>query len=198
MILMSDKSQNIGYARVSSSGQSLDVQLAKLSEYGCDKVYKEKVSGLEQNRSELISCLDYVRNGDTVVVTRLDRVARSALHLGQIIDLLENKEVNFVVIDQNIDTKSSQGKLMFNMLASFAEFEQSLRKERQIDGIKQAKIKGVKFGRPCTLTDKIILNVKNDMSSNLSVQDIIDKNKISRRSYYAIKNGIKNISGLTK
>ena len=126
---MKDKSQSIGYARVSSVGQNLDTQLNKLSEYGCDKIYKEKISGLEQNRPALISCLDYVRAGDTVVVTRLDRVARSALHLGQIVDLLENKEVNFVVIDQNIDTKSSQGKLMFHMLASFAEFEQSLRKE---------------------------------------------------------------------
>ena len=191
---MNDKSQSIGYARVSSVGQNLDTQLSKLSEYGCDKIYKEKISGLEQNRPELISCLDYVRSGDTVVVTRLDRVARSALHLGQIVDLLESKDVNFVVIDQNIDTKSPQGKLMFHMLASFAEFEQSLRKERQIDGIKQAKINGVKFGRPCTLTDEIILNVKADMNSDLSVQEIIDKHNISRRSYYAIKNGTKNIS----
>ena len=157
---MNDKRRSIGYARVSSVGQNLDTQLSKLSEYGCDKIYKEKISGLEQNRPELISCLDYVRAGDTIVVTRLDRVARSALHLGQIVDLLESKDVNFVVIDQNIDTKSPQGKLMFHMLASFAEFEQSLRKERQIDGIKQAKINGVKFGRPCTLTNEIILNVK--------------------------------------
>jgi DNA invertase Pin-like site-specific DNA recombinase len=191
---MNDKCQSIGYARVSSVGQNLDTQLSKLSEYGCDKIYKEKISGLEQNRPELISCLDYVRAGDTVVVTRLDRVARSALHLGQIVDLLESKDVNFVVIDQNIDTKSPQGKLMFHMLASFAEFEQSLRKERQIDGIKQAKKNGVKFGRPCTLTDEIILNVKADMNSDLSVQEIIDKHNISRRSYYAIKNGTKKIS----
>jgi DNA invertase Pin-like site-specific DNA recombinase len=183
------KSQLIGYARVSSSGQNLDVQLAKLGGYGCDKIYKEKLSGLDQNRPELAKCLDYVREHDTLVVTRLDRVARSALHLGQIVELLEEKKVNFVVIDQNIDTKTPQGKLMFQMLASFAEFEQSLRKERQMDGIKQAKKNGVKFGRPSTLTREKANAVLEDMGTDLSVQAIMDKHAISRRSYYAIKTG---------
>ena len=81
----------IGYARVSSAGQNLDVQLAKLSGYGCDKIYKEKLSGLDQNRPELAKCLNYAREHDTLVVTKLDRVARSALHLGQIVELLEEK-----------------------------------------------------------------------------------------------------------
>lgn len=87
----SKKSQLIGYARVSSAGQNLDVQLSKLNAYGCDKIYKEKLSGLDQNRPELLKCLDCIREHDTLVVTRLDRVARSALHLGQIVELLEEK-----------------------------------------------------------------------------------------------------------
>ena len=182
------KGQLIGYARVSSTGQSLDVQVAKLEAYNCDKIYSEKLSGLDQNRPQLIACLDYIREGDTFVVTRLDRVARSALHLGKIIEKLEVKKANLVIIDQNIDTKTSQGKLMFNMLASFAEFEQSIRKERQVDGIAQAKKNGVRFGRPSTLTTKIISCVKQDIGTSLSVQEIIDKHQISRRSYYYIKN----------
>ncbi|MCF6766769.1 recombinase family protein [Thiotrichales bacterium 19S11-10] len=100
------KSQLVGYARVSSSGQNLDVQLEKLKKYGCDEIYQEKISGVNQNRPELIKCLDYVRKGDTLVITKLDRMARSALHLGQIVEKLKKKNVNFVVIDQHIDTSS--------------------------------------------------------------------------------------------
>ena len=135
--------QLVGYARVSSSGQSLDVQIDKLTQFGCQKIYKEKLTGMDQNRPALLQCLDYVREGDTLVITKLDRMARSALHLGQIAEKLETKKVNFIVLDQNIDTSTPHGKLMFNMLASFAEFENGIRKERQAEGIKKAIQKGL-------------------------------------------------------
>lgn len=180
--------QLIGYARVSSYGQSLDIQTEKLEAYGCIKIYKEKISGINQDRPMLINCLDYVREQDVLVVTRLDRMARSVFHLGKIVDTLEKKKVNFVVIDQHIDTTTPQGKLMFNMLASFAEFENGLRKERQIEGIKKAQQKGVKFGRPTKVNEEIKRAVVADIgASNMSVRKIIKKHGISKDAYYKIK-----------
>jgi len=111
----------IGYARVSSSGQSLAVQLDKLSV--CDKTYQEQKCGSSGQRPTLNACLEYVRQGDTVVVTRLDRLARSTLHLCQIVAELERKEVDLQVRDQQIDTRSSTGRLLFHMLAALAQFD---------------------------------------------------------------------------
>ena len=97
----------VGYARISSVGQSLEVQLDKLKR--CDKVYQEKRSGTSQKRPQLLASLEYVREGDTLVVSRLDRLARSTLHLCQIAEELERKQVNLQVLDQNIDTGSATG-----------------------------------------------------------------------------------------
>ncbi len=113
----------IGYARVSSAGQSLEVQLQKLQEAGCDKVYKEKRSGTTYNRPELKKCIDYVREGDVLVVSKHDRLARSTLDLHNIVELLIVKGISFKVLDQSFDTTTKEGKLMFPMLAAVAEFE---------------------------------------------------------------------------
>ena len=104
----------VGYARVSSVGQSLDVQLDKLKH--CDKIYKEKKSGTSNKRPKLEACLEYVREEDTLVVTRLDRLARSTLHLCQIAEILKQKQVSLQVLDQNINTSDATGRLLFNML----------------------------------------------------------------------------------
>jgi len=140
----------IGYARVSSVGQSLAVQLDKLA--SCDKVYQEKRSGATSQRPSLAACLDYVRAGDTLVVTRLDRLARSTLHLCQIAEVLRRKGVELRVLDQQIDTADATGRLLFNMLGAIAQFETEIRAERQRDGIENAKARGVPFGRHKTLT----------------------------------------------
>lgn len=145
----------IGYARVSTTGQSLEVQLSKLKDAHCDRIFQEKRSGTTASRPEFQSCMNYLREGDSLIVTRLDRLARSVLHLSQVAQRLEKEKINFIVIDQNINTNYSTGRLMFNMLASIAEFENDLRAERQAEGIAKAKEKGVKFGRPIKLTDKI-------------------------------------------
>ncbi|WP_235998628.1 recombinase family protein [Cysteiniphilum marinum] len=181
--------QLVGYARVSSSGQSLDVQLGKLKKYGCHKIYKEKISGVDQNRPQLLACLDYIREGDTLVITRLDRMARSSLHLGQIVNKLEKKQANFIVLDQQIDTTTSHGKLMFHMLSAFAEFENQLRKERQIDGINKAQENGVKFGRKFKLTRDKVKQIRESLDSEKSVSDILKEFNISRSTYYIIKSG---------
>ena len=118
----------VGYARVSSVGQSLDVQLDKLRH--CDKIFQEKKSGASGKRPRLQACLEYVREGDTFVVSRLDRLARSTLHLCQIADGLDRKGVNLQVLDQNIDTGDATGRLLFNMLGAIAQFETEIRAER--------------------------------------------------------------------
>ena len=141
----------IGYARVSSVGQSLEVQLDKLRY--CDKIFQEKKSAASGQRPHLESCLEYVREGDTLVVTRLDRLARSTLHFCQIAELLARKQVNLQVIDQNISTQDATGRLLFNMLGAIAQFETELRAERQLDGIRKAKERGVHFGAKPKLTD---------------------------------------------
>ena len=179
----------VGYARVSSQGQSLDVQLEKLKKYGCEKVYQEKISGVDQNRPELIACLDYVRKGDTLVITKLDRMARSAYHLGMIVEKLKQKKVDFVVLDQNIDTSKPHGTLMFQMLASFAEFENNLRKERQLEGIQKAKAQGKPFGRPLKVDNDLIENVKVAIEKGITVSRILKFYKISQTTYYRIKSG---------
>ena len=102
IMVVKSKSRIIGYARVSSGNQNLDTQLDRLQKHGCDKIYQEKISGVDQNRPALLSCLDYLRDGDTLVITRLDRMARSAVHLGQIAEKLKHKDVNLVVLEQNI------------------------------------------------------------------------------------------------
>jgi DNA invertase Pin-like site-specific DNA recombinase len=131
----------VGYARVSSIGQSLEVQLDKLKH--CDKLYQEKKSGASGRRPRLQACLEYIREGDTLVITRLDRLARSTLHLCQIAADLERKQVNLQVLDQNINTHNATSRLLFNMLGAIAQFETEIRAEQQMDGIQKAKERGV-------------------------------------------------------
>lgn len=146
----------VGYARVSSTGQSLDVQRDKLIKAGCRlPLFEEKRSGASaHNRPKLQECLAYVREGDQLVVTKLDRLARSLLDLAKIADLLKRKKVELRVLDQNIDTSRADGRLLFGMLGAFSEFELALRAERQADGIAKAKAKGVQFGRKPALTEE--------------------------------------------
>ena len=143
----------VGYARVSSVGQSLDVQLEKLN--GCDKLFQEKRSGVDTGRPALKRCLEFLREGDTLLVTKIDRLARSTSDLYRIVSELTDKGVSFKVVDDpSIDTTSRTGKLVMGILALIAEFENDIRRERQMDGIAKAKDRGVKFGRKRELTDK--------------------------------------------
>ncbi|TIC85218.1 recombinase family protein [Crenobacter intestini] len=145
----------VGYARVSTTGQDLDTQLAKLEGMGCEKVFQEKVSGkTADNRTQLAAMLDFVREGDCVVACKLDRLARSVLDLNTIAKRLQEKGVDLIVLDQNIDTTTPTGRLLFNMLGSIAEFERDLINERTAEGRKAAVAKGVKMGRKPSLTEK--------------------------------------------
>jgi DNA invertase Pin-like site-specific DNA recombinase len=139
----------VGYARVSSVGQSLDVQVQQLREAGCDEIFQEKKSGTTTaGRDQLEEALRFVRKGDVLTVTRLDRLARSITDLHKIIDRLTEKQVGFRVLQQPIDTTRSEGRLMMNLLGAFAAFENDIRRERQADGIARAKAAGRYKGRP--------------------------------------------------
>jgi len=176
--------QKIGYARVSSVGQSLDVQLDKLK--ACDKVFQEKRSGKQTDtRPELLKALEYIREGDTLVITRLDRMARSVLDLAKIAERLQKKGVALRVLDQSINTATSEGKLMFHMLGAFAEFENDIRRERQMDGIAKAKAKGVQFGRKPALTEKqqaIVRRLRD--SEGFTIPQLMERFQVGRTTIY--------------
>lgn len=176
----------VGYARVSSVGQSLDVQLEKRKEAGCTKVFAEKRSGRQyENRKELQACLGYVREGDVLVISRLDRMARSVLDLARIAEMLDRKGVALRVLDQSIDTTTPEGRLMFSLLGAFAQFEADIRAERQTDGIKLALAKGIKFGRKEALTadqKATIRRLKAD--EGYSVGQLQEKYQVGRATIY--------------
>ena len=132
----------------------LDAQIEQLKDAKCNRIYQEKVSGVNVDRPELVAMLDYVREGDCVVVTKLDRIARSTKHLLEIIDLLKEKKVVSKVLNINFDTCTPTGKLMQTMFAAVAEFEREMMLERQAEGIRIAKAKGKFKGRKPTAREK--------------------------------------------
>jgi len=167
----------VGYARVSSIGQNLEAQVEALKEFGCEKIFQEKKSGKSMdNRVELQNALDFVREGDIFIVTRLDRCARSTLDLLKISELLEKKNVEMKAIHQEFDSTTSTGRLMRGLLSIVSEFENDIRKERQAEGIQSALKRGSKFGAKRKMTDEqvveaIELQKKGEMT-NQQIADI--------------------------
>lgn len=178
----------IGYGRVSSTSQDLTSQKNKLTEYGCEKVFSEKLSGkTASNREVLQQALNYVREGDALVVTKLDRLARSVVDLGNIAENLKDKGVDLVVLEQDIDTSSASGKLMFNMIGAFAEFERDLISERCREGVKQALSKGVRFGRKAKLNSNDIRRLTKELETwEGSKVELARKYGISRATLYRL------------
>ena len=173
----------VGYARVSSTGQSLEVQNEQLRAAGCVKVFSEKVTGTTtEGRDQLEAALDYVREGDVLIVTRLDRLARSLVDLRKIIDRLTAKGCAFRALQQGaIDTTRSDGRLMLNILASFAEFETDIRKERQMEGIAKAKAANVYKGRKPSVP---VEEVRRLAGEGVGPTDIAKQLGIGRASVY--------------
>ena len=174
----------VGYARVSSYGQSLDVQLDKLSH--CEKVFQEKKSGRTDNRAELQNCLTYLRDGDTLVITKLDRLGRSIRDLLNIINQLEKNNVSFQVLEQQIDTSTPSGKLLLHMLGAIAEFENDLRASRQSEGIQKALSNGVQFGRKSKLTDDEVLVMRKAREAGTKIKDLMAEYGLSKASIYRL------------
>src|SRR6185503_10851566 len=163
----------VGYARVSNTGQDLAVQLEKLERAGCKKVFKEKRSGVDAGRPELKQCLEYLREGDTLLVTKIDRLARSTSDLYRIISDLAERGVAFKVIDDpSFDTTSRTGKLIMGILALIAEFENDIRRERQMDGIAKAKERGTRFGPKPQLTAERVEEIRTLRKDGSTVPEI--------------------------
>ena len=185
-----------GYARVSSTTQSLDTQVVQLTAYGCQKIFQEKLSGRSlRNRTQFTMLLDRVIVGDTVVVTKLDRFARSTQDALNTMAALTERRVSLVVLNMGgdvVDTSTAIGKLLITVLAGIAEFEADLIKERQIEGIAAAKARGVYQGRPRTYTahHKGLVHALELLASrdtnHLTVNDICAMTRVSRATLYRL------------
>jgi len=175
----------VGYARVSSTGQNLEAQVELLKKAGCEKIFQEKKSGTKRaNRIELENALSFIREGDTFLVTRLDRCSRNTLDLYKILEFLNSKKVAFKATEQKFDTSTSTGKLMIGLLSVIAEFETDLRAERQAEGIKSALARGVKFGAKRKMTDEQVLEaIELQKKGNMTNQQIADKFRVGRSTF---------------
>ncbi|HEY9029804.1 MAG TPA: recombinase family protein [Kangiella sp.] len=179
----------VGYGRVSTKDQSLEIQQEELKASGCKKIFLEKKSGgALSDRTELEKALEYVREGDTLVVFKLDRLARSIVDLHNILRRLDEKGVKFKSLkDSSVDTTSAHGKLMMNILGSFAEFERELIKERQALGIAKARKEGKYNGRKKSLSEGRIKQLRDrfeNKAEDESAQDIANEFGVSRASLY--------------
>lgn len=173
----------VGYARVSSTSQSFDIQTDALTAAGCEKVFAEKVSGRSTtDRDQLALILDFAREGDTLIVTRLDRLARSVGDLYTILDKLGAKKVAFRCLSQpGVDTDSSTGRLMLCILGAVAAFEGDIRRERQMEGVIKAKARGAYKGRPATIDPVQIAELRDQ---GFGATAIAKRLKIGRASVY--------------
>ncbi len=174
-----------GYARVSKNDQSLDIQIQKLKAAGCDEIFHEKISGVKDDRKELNLLLNKLRAGDTVCVVRLDRLGRRMLKLITLINEFKEKQVNFIALENNIDTTTPFGMVLFSMCAAFSEMERALIIERVKAGVDAAHAKGRKGGRPRSLTlAKKALLTSFRGSDTFSVKQICEMVGITRSVYY--------------
>ena len=174
-----------GYARVSSTSQDLEIQISALKEAGAEIIRSEKVTGTSvKDRHELNTLLEFLREGDTLLITRIDRLARSVGDLQNIVGELKNKGVSLKAIEQPIDTSTAAGKAFLDMLSVFAEFETNLRKERQMEGIAKARAKGTKFGRKKQLTDEAIHSIASMREGGMTVPQIMKDTGLSKASVY--------------
>ena len=171
-----------GYARVSTTDQDLTIQVTKLKEAGCEVIRQEKVTGTtREGRTELRTLLDFIRPGDILMVTRIDRLARSIGDLQDIVRELRAKGATLKATEQPIDTSNAAGKAFLDMLGVFAEFETNLRRERQMEGIAKAKAAGVYRGRPPTIDVEAVRKLR---AEGKGVNVISHKLKISRARIY--------------
>lgn len=188
----------IGYVRVSTAvqvdGYSLEQQKEKLREAGCEKIFEDVMSGAKKERPGMNSLLEAVREGDTVVVVKLDRFGRSLANLLELMTDFDKRGVVFVSLSESIDTSTAIGRMMFNILGSIAEFERELIMERTQAGIAQARAAGVKFGRPSKVNDVLVKKAvklyRNDEISSVEAARVLG---VSRASYYRLLDRAKDM-----
>ena len=172
----------VGYARVSTTEQSIEAQLERLGD--CERIFSEKLSGKKDDRPQLAAALEFVRQGDSLVATRLDRLARSVTHLCSISETLAKKGVALVILDQQIDTTSPTGRFLFHMLAAVAEFELTIRVEASRAGMAHARASGTHMGRPYKVTSAVGAEIRGLHSQELGPSEIARRLRIARSTVY--------------
>lgn len=175
----------IGYARVSTDDQNLDLQKDALTRSGCDRIMEDRLSGASAARPGLEATLDYARPGDVIVVWRLDRLSRSLKDLIEMVAMLESKGIGLKSLHESIDTSSSSGKLVFHIFGALAEFERNLIRERTQAGLQAARARGRKGGRPKALnSDKRALAIKLYDEKQHTVDQICQMMGVSKPTLY--------------
>jgi DNA invertase Pin-like site-specific DNA recombinase len=175
----------IGYARVSSDDQNLDLQRDALAQAGCERILEDRKSGARTDREGLTAALEFAREGDTLVVWRLDRLGRSLKHLIEIVTELDNRNVGLKSLQESLDTSSNSGKLIFHIFGALAEFERNLIRERTQAGLRAARARGRKGGRPKSLNaEKQALAVELYQRKEHTIEQICEMMGISKPTLY--------------
>jgi DNA invertase Pin-like site-specific DNA recombinase/predicted ester cyclase len=175
----------VGYARVSTLDQNPQLQLDALKQAGCERIFAEKASGAQRDRPELKAALDYIRPGDTLVVWKLDRLARSLPQLIATVAELEERGIGLRSLTEQIDTTTAGGRLVFHVFGALAEFERAVIRERTSAGLAAAKARGKKGGRPTTMKPKDIAAAKAMLANpDLTVEDVAKRLNVSLATLY--------------
>jgi DNA invertase Pin-like site-specific DNA recombinase len=176
---------NIGYARVSTLDQNLDLQNDALKAAGCENIYTDKMSGTKKNRPGLEEILGFIRKGDTLVVWRLDRLGRSLKHLIHVLNQLDERGVYFKSIQESLDTSTPGGKLIFHVFGALAEFERDIIRERTLAGLAAARSRGRVGGRPRKLSKKQVEMAKKLIGDpTIPIVDICKTLGVSKATLY--------------
>jgi DNA invertase Pin-like site-specific DNA recombinase len=175
----------VGYARVSTQDQNPALQLDALKAAGCEKVFVEKASGAQRDRPELLAALDTLRAGDSLVVWKLDRLARSLKQLIETVELLESRSIGLRSLTEAIDTTTAGGKLVFHVFGALAEFERSIIRERTKAGLDAARARGKKGGRPPALAAKDLAAAKAMLSDpEITMEEVAKRLKVAPSTLY--------------
>ncbi|MED1949761.1 recombinase family protein [Brevibacillus nitrificans] len=175
----------VGYARVSTQDQNVHLQKDALIAAGCSKIYEDVASGAKSSRAGLEEALGYLREGDTLVVWKLDRLGRSLKHLIEVVNDIHERKIGFKSLQENIDTTTPGGKLIFHVFGALAEFEREIIRERTNAGLRAARARGRQGGRPKAMDDKKVAMAKALLDKpDHSVQDICEMLGVSRATLY--------------
>jgi DNA invertase Pin-like site-specific DNA recombinase len=175
----------IGYARVSTRDQKPHLQVDALKQAGCERIFEEKASGAKRERPQLKAALDFMRAGDTLVVWKLDRLARSTKQLLETVEQLEQRGIGFKTVTQNIDTTSAGGRLIFTVFGAIAEFEREIIRERTRAGLDAAHARGRKGGRPRALSEKDLKQARALLTDpELTVEDVARRMGVAPSTLY--------------
>jgi len=178
--------KRLGYGRVSTADQNPDSQKDALQKAGVDQIFLDTYTGTKSSRPQLDRMREQLRSGDTIVITRLDRLGRSTKDLLNLVSDLQDLGVNLEVLEQNINTSSPEGKLFFTLVASFAEFEREIMRARTIDGLAAARARGRVGGRKSVMTQSKIEMAKKLYSEGKYIKDIADVLGVSRPTIYRV------------